>query len=378
MKILHICLANFYIEGMGYQENILPAYHVESGYDVSILTSAHIFDRKKSGGKDCYVNDFGATVKCLKNKYERTGRRFRIYSGLYEEICSLSPDIIFVHGGQFVSLKDVIKYCKKNREVKLYIDQHADYYNSPVNSIRSKLFAKCVIGHYMRKAEKYTRKFWGVTPWRCQFLNEIYGISKEKIALLNMGGDDRKIDFEKKDIIRESLRKELGFTASDFVAVTGGKIDKAKNIHLLMRAVKDINNDNIKLVVFGKQAEGMKDEISFLAEDSHIKYIEWLPADKVYDYFLMADLAVFPGTHSVLWEQACACGLPALFKDWVGMRHVNVNGNCEFLYNDSADEIATKISEIYSDKEYYNRMKSAAEECKKEFFYSEIAKKSIS
>ena len=38
-----------------------------------------------------------------------------------------------------------------------------------------------------------------------------------------------------------------------------------------------------------------------------------------------------------LWEQACACGLPGLFKDWHGMHHVNVNGSAEFLKEDSAD-----------------------------------------
>ena len=377
MRILHICLANFYIEGMGYQENILPAYHTEAGYDVCIITSEHIFDIKRCNGKDYYVNDFGATVKCLKNKNKNLGVRFRIYSGLYKELCEYDPDIIFVHGGQFLSLKDVIKYCKKHKNVRLYIDQHADYYNSPIKSLKSKIFAKYVIGHYMRKAEKYAQKFWGVTPWRCQFLNEVYGISKNKIALLNMGGDDRKINFQNKDMIRDRLRTELGLGENDFVVIAGGKIDEAKNIHLLMRAVKEINHDNIKLVVFGKVFKDMRDEVYSLAEDSHIIYIEWVPADMVYDYFLMADLAVFPGTHSVLWEQACSCALPGVFKDWVGMRHINVNGNCEFLYEDSVEEIKSKISKIYSDKWYYDKMKNAAENCKKEFFYSKISLKAI-
>jgi hypothetical protein len=102
-----------------------------------------------------------------------------------------------------------------------------------------------------------------------------------------------------------------------------------------------------------------------------------IPADKAYDYFLISDLGFFPGTHSVLWEQACACGLPCVFKDWEGMHHVDMGGNCEFLLEDSADVIRNIIFNIYSDKGKIQKMKFAAESCKKEFFYSEIAKRAL-
>ena len=45
MKIVHICLAAVYIEGFGYQENILPQCHRAMGYDVTVLTSDHVFDK---------------------------------------------------------------------------------------------------------------------------------------------------------------------------------------------------------------------------------------------------------------------------------------------------------------------------------------------
>ena len=37
-KIVHVMIANFYKNGFGYQENILPAKHKELGYDVEIIT----------------------------------------------------------------------------------------------------------------------------------------------------------------------------------------------------------------------------------------------------------------------------------------------------------------------------------------------------
>ena len=145
-----------------------------------------------------------------------------------------------------------------------------------------------------------------------------------------------------------------------------------------MQAVAELNNDNIKLIVFGQPKDDMKEIVEKYSKDKNIFCIGWIESDKAYDYFLASDLAVFPGTHSVLWEQACACGIPGLFKDWEGMRHVDLGGNAEFLYEDSVDEIKEKISEIYNDKEKYARMKKVAEEKGiKTFSYREISKRAI-
>lgn len=380
MRIVHICLASFYVEGLGYQENILPQRHAELGNEVTVLTSDYVFNSKQEEGKreqSDYVNDFGIHVKVLPRS-TRYGyySRFRDFDGVYDAIESIDPDIIFVHGGQFVALKDVIKYCKKHRDVKLFIDQHGDYYNMKIDTAKAMFVHLYIYGHWMRKAVPFTQKFWGVTPWRCQYLREVYKIPENKIGLLVMGGDDDKIRFEDMPRLRKDIREELSLTDKDFVVVTGGKIDSTKNIHLLMQAVSELEG-KAKLIVFGQPNNEMENIINELSKDGNIRFLGWIPSDKVYDYFLASDLAVFPGTHSVLWEQACACGIPCVFKDWEGMHHIDVGGNCEFLHKDSTEEIKEVLSEIIGDKEKYYGMKQAAEKSKKDFFYSEIAKCAI-
>jgi len=143
MRILHICLANYYLEGLGYQENILPMYHKKFGNEVVIFTAEHVFDSKDFECKnDVYVNNFGVSVKSIKSgrKYGYFSK-YREYDNLYYEIEAIKPDIIFVHGGQFISLIDVIRYAKKHKDVKMYIDQHGDYYNTPVNTFRRRIAA---------------------------------------------------------------------------------------------------------------------------------------------------------------------------------------------------------------------------------------------
>lgn len=380
MKILHICLACFYFEGMGYHENLLPQNHVRLGYEVFVLTSDFNCANKNNTinklGEE-YINSDGIHVKFIK-KSKRYGyySRYNDFEGVYDEIKNINPEIIFVHGGQFIAIKDVIKYIKNHPKTKLYIDQHGDYYNMKVDSIKTKLIQHWVYGHWIRKAIPFTSKFWGVTPWRCQYLNEVYGVPKQKIDLLVMGGDDDKIRFDDMPRLRKDIREELSLSDKDFVIVTGGRIDRTKNIHLLMQAVSELEG-KAKLIVFGQPNDDMQDETNRLSKNDNIRYLGWIPSDKAYDYFLASDLAVFPGTHSVLWEQACACGIPCVFKDWEGMHHVDTGGNCEFLHKDSKEEIKAVISSIFDDKEKYSEMKQAAEKSKKDFFYSEIAKKAI-
>lgn len=379
MKIVHICLACFYVDKMAYQENLLPKYHSER-HETCIITSGYSFDANGNTiekQEEMYRNEYGILVKVLKKSkscgaYSRYGR----YDYLYETLIEMQPDIIFCHGGQFVSLKEVIRYCKKHNDVKLFIDQHGDYYNTPVNTLRRRLGQRWIYGWWMRRAVPYVHRFWGVTPWRCEYLNDVYGIPKEKIGFLPMGGDDEKIHFQQREQIRQLIRQENDISPNDILLITGGKIDKAKRIDILMGLVAKMNLSNVKLLVFGQANECMQSQIEKLAKDSHIRYIGWIPSDKVYDYYLAADLAVFPGTHSVLWEQACACGLPGIFRDWPGMHHVNIDGSAVFFQ--SEDELEECLKEICTNKERLSQMSLTAQtKSVRAFSYQKIAKQAI-
>ncbi len=380
MKIVHICLACFYVDGMAYQENIIPKYNSKH-HEVMIITSDFSFDasgKRIKKEKSEYKNEYGIPVKVLPRS-RRYGpySRYNDYDNLYETLCQFQPDLIFCHGGQFVALKDVIRYCKKYSSVKLFIDQHGDYYNTPVNTKRQRWGQYWIYGYWMRKAVPYTERFWGVTPWRCEYLNDVYGIPKDKIGFLPMGGDDEKIHFYCQGEIREKIRTEYKIEDSDILLVTGGKIDKNKNIDLVMQAVAELDRDNLKLLVFGQPSENMKDRINELALDPHIRYIGWISSDSVYDYFLASDFAVFLGTHSVLWEQACACGIPGIFKEWEGMRHVDTGGNAIFIKECTLEAIKKELLNVIENKESYEKMKAVAIENKEMFSYKAIANKAI-
>lgn len=388
IRIAHIEITCLYIEGMGYQENILPHIHQQMGYEVSIITTRSCDSEQYKGLVGdrfvrTYYNTDGVKVIILpdnpvKNKYRKIfSRRSK---GLYDKLKELSPDIIFIHGVQTFDTLDVLRYKKENPEVRLFADQHGDYYNMPVDTWKRRLYQRFVMGYIARKTARRVERFWGVTPWRVDYLLNVYKIPQNKVGLLVMGGDDNLIDFSRKEEYRIRLCDELKFETTDFIIVTGGKLDRTKKIHLLAEAVKRLPSF-CKLVIFGRPNEEMDSYFSQLS--GKIQCVGWISSNEAYRYFLAADLGVFPGTHSVLWEQAVACGLPCIFKHWTGMEHVDVGGNAilldepvdEAAYADSLEQVIARLMERNDDYEKMCRV--AREKGVKEFSYNEIARRAI-
>jgi len=384
MKVLHCCLAAFYIDDYGYQENILPKMHKLQGHDVRIIASTETYiDNNQLGYVEprSYLNEDSIPVTRIPYAQwlpHNIVKKLRIYEGFLSLIEDFEPDVIFLHDVQFISILDVIKYAENNPKVKIYVDGHTDYINSARNWISKNILHKLIYKWCAQKIEPYASKFWGVTPLRVDFFVDVYGINKNKVDLLVMGVDDSVVDMSKKELIRTSVRQELHISQDDFVIVTGGKIDKRKNIHILMKAIQDLNLINVKLLIFGTPTSEMKDEFEELSKAPNIISIGWISPKQVYDYLFASDLAFFPGTHSVLWEQAVGVGLPCVFKKWEGMQHVDVGGNCIFIDKGHIEEIKDTLKKLIKNKELLNDMKRIAlEKGIAEFSYSQIAKKAI-
>lgn len=386
-NIVHINLTGGIIEGGGYQENLLSRNHKLMGLDVAIITNYNDWAKTPVYHEKRYINSDGVEVILLPKKPKRfKNKRLNVlsnlitknYIGLYNCLEELNPAIIFVHGCQSYDNLEVVRYKCHHPEVKIFVDNHADYYNTPVNTFRQKLIHRIIYCYVAKRLYSVCETFWGVTPWRVEYLRDVFDLPEEKTKLLVMGGDDSRIDYAHKDKIRAEFRLKHNIADNEYVIVTGGKIDPTKNIHLLIEALGD--NEKIRLVVFGKPSNDFESEIdNLMRKYPRVINVGWIESSDVYKYFLAADLAFFPGTHSVLWEQAAACGIPLVVKKWAGMQHVNVGGNCRFLEDVTVESIKSLVAEIFSDDATaFKEMKKIAEgKAREEFLYSNIAKRAI-
>ena len=380
MKILHLCLGNFFIDGYSYQENMLPKYHVKQGHEVMMVASLFTFDKT---GKGTYMQnpsnyqdkDGYAVVRLAYKKPTKRNRFFRHYEGLEDVIETFRPDVIFSHNVSYGDTTIVARYAKLHTYVKVFADNHADYVNSAKNWLSKHILHPVIWRHYAKKLEPFLTKCYGVTPMRCRFLKDMYHITPELIEYLPLGVDDDLIPDNRKEV-RRQVRQGLHVNEDDFLVFTGGKIDRLKNTHLLIDALRQLNNRNLHLVICGvltPQMEYLQEQIE---ANANIHYLGWCDAERVMNCMVASDLACFPGTHSTLWEQSVGVGLPAIFKCWPEMEHVNVNGNCLFVENDSVQELSDTIT-YFMNPENYAIKKALAQEAAKRFLYSEIAKKAI-
>jgi hypothetical protein len=380
MKIVHIAPLAPYNEGWGYQENLLPKYQKKLGHDVTLVITNR--ENSSDGIKEIapcdYVREDGVRVIRLKIKkyFSRFLTNFNSKLEVYELLKDLAPDFVFFHGLMSSSIYDVVKYKKLvNKNCVIVCDSHLDDNNYPYKSGYKRTILKILNRIRYKKVDKYVSKVYGVTPLRIDFVKEFFSVPKEKADLLIMGADDDRINFDSYETIRSKIREENGIF-DEFLVVTGGKLDKAKNVLQLMKACIQIKG--VKLLILGSVSEDIKDEFNTLiSNNDNLIYVGWVQSDRVYDYYFAGDLIVFPGGHSVLWEQACASKTPCVFNAIKGVQHLNSGGNCAFV--DGADVNALKgIIESLVFTENYFKMKGVAESSATDkYLYSNIAKKSL-
>lgn len=382
MKIVHLCLGCFFPDNYSYQENMLPKFHKQLGYEVEVIASLVTFDKDGKGTflekGSVYQNEYDIKVTRLDYKKPvKVYRKLKRYVGTYEVLKKANPDILFIHGCQFMDMDIVVKYVKERSSIKVYVDNHADFSNSGTNWLSKNFLHKILWRHTAHNIEPYTTKFYGVLPARVDWLVNMYKLPKEKCELLVMGADDDKVKEASNPEIRNSIREKYRIAADDFVIMTGGKIDPWKTqTLLLMEAVAKINNPKVKLVVFGSVTPDLKEQVAARCVENKVLYIGWVQSSESYKYFASADLAVFPGRHSVFWEQVAGMGIPMVCKYWDGTTHVDEGGNVKFLRNDSVDEIYDILMNILNG-EYMHMREIANGVAKKKFSYKEIAVRAI-
>lgn len=379
-KVVHVVIFEYYHEGYSYQENLLSQKHKELGYDVYIIAAEDdgthgVRSQILKPGK--YINEYGIKVYVLPTK--KINPHLMRFSdkcvGLYDALEEIQPDIVFVHNFRAWDVRHVARYIKMHPHTGLYVDSHADYFNAPTDSFKGKIDA-LEISLYGRVLSSKAIKFWGTLPWRVKYLQEAFRIPAEKTDLLIMGADENKIHGLDGANVRSKIRHEFKIPEDAFLVVSGGRLDKRKNQIALCEAISRLSDRNIYLLLFGSPSEDMANLFKNFEGYDNIKQIGWQPSDRAYEFFLSSDLACFPGTHSVLWEQAVACGCPLLVKYWEGITHINFNGNAVLLDNPNAENLYEKIIAI-SESSAYKELKEKSIEAAPHFYLKEIALQSI-
>ena len=159
-----------------------------------------------------------------------------------------------------------------------------------------------------------------------------------------------------------------------------------KRTHLAVEAIKKLNIQNVHLLVFGTADKNHEEYQKKMHEDSkgyNIHFTGWVDAKKTYELMAISDIALFPSSQSVLWQQSIGMHLPVIAGDSGGqdMSYLNRNNNLIKVETENlnASFFADILQNLFNDSKLFDNMKKGAEKTAKEYLdYKVIAKNTLS
>lgn len=359
MRILHIMLSSFYIEGYNYQENALPRQNALDGHDVRIIASTVSFIDNSTLGhiqSSSYRNKDGIDVTRMDyiNLICKTVTdKIRAVSGLYKMISEFMPDVILFHGAQSVTLLDVVKYKKKHPNVKLYIDNHSDDENSAHGFLSNKLQHDMFYRLVNQRALPFVDKYFYISLQCKDFLIKHYRIPERKMEFYPLGGFI--VEKQTMEENRRELQIEYSLNDNNIVFMHTGKIDKTKRSIEIVRGFSAVKDPNIRLFIVGQVKDDVSTELNeMIAADNRIMFVGWKNSDELTKYLCLCDVYIQLGGQSATMQSAMCCGCAVLLYPHRSHKpYVRGNG----FYIKDADSLQEKIELIVSKPDDVEKMK---------------------
>ena len=353
MKILHV--THHYIDGWGYQDNLLPLYQCRSGNNVVVVADnnhlseagSEIKNKILSKGHEYWLEG----VKIIRiNCYLNTKDTSFICSGLLRILRKEKPDLIFHHGVNSSTLLISYLYKLRNSNVVLFVDNHADTINQSKNKVWVYLYYKIFLRVICSMITPKIDRYFGVSFARCKYLHKMFGIPKEKISFLPLGGDTDLVESLPND--REVFKKQYNIPESAFIIISGGKMDSSKGTIGLIDAFLNFNkiHPDSYLILFGR----MSNEIKSLVQHCNIVSIGWCDREQTLSLLKMANVAVWPLLHTTLIEDAIACGTPLIVKISGNTQHLIEEGNGIYMSYGDKVELIKSLNDIFEKYSIYN------------------------
>jgi 1,2-diacylglycerol 3-alpha-glucosyltransferase len=320
MKIVHLCLSCFYIDGFAYQENQLVAQNVSDGNEVLVITSTETYG---SNGQLEYISPkdyMGADgARVIRLPYQKwlphvLMRKLRMHNYVYKLLHEFNPDVILFHGCCGWELLTVRKYVINHPDVKFYIDSHEDQNNSAKNFWSKEILHKIYYKKILNKVLKYTDSILYISIESKLFLQEIYNIKNEKLEFFPLGGNVFSVD--KYNELRVTYRSRHCISDENILFVQTGKMDVVKKLVEALRAFTATANPHWRFIIAGVVQSDIKLVVEeLIANDSRIQYLGWLSSHDLASLLCAADVYVQPGTQSATMQMSLCCRCVVVIDD---------------------------------------------------------------
>jgi glycosyltransferase involved in cell wall biosynthesis len=332
MKI--VLVSQFFSEGMGYTENILPKYLSKLGHEVIVIAS----DFQVYGNSPSYAESYSSFLGDSKRSIGESKEdgfvlhRLESYSiagyvvlkKLSALIKKLKPDIVqFIQIAGINNFSTLLSPLKLNFSVFTECHQHISISKNITGRFSPSEYIENFWYRISRTIPSFlshcrVEKCFAISP-DCEIMaNKLYGVPVKKIVPLSLGTDTQlfhscKSKLEKRQ--RNKLRFELGISSDQILVVYTGRFSKNKNPLILGKAIESLykKDKNFTALFIGSGEQ----EIAIKACKG-CQVINFQPLQKLAEFYRAADIALWPREESMSMLDASASGLPLIVSNKMG------------------------------------------------------------
>ena len=264
-------------------------------------------------------------------------------------------DIIHIHSPMMLG-KIGIQYAKEH-DIPVIGTMHSQYRQDFYRATHSKRIANQLTKEIIKVYEECD-ECWTVNQEVARIFHEEYGYKKLPIVKNNATEMKPVKDIQKS---RERIN-ELHHLTDEKVFLFVGRINKLKNIFLIIDALKILKEENYKMMFIGTGQDELllKEKIrEYGLKDKVLMIGKITDRDLLADYYARADLFLFPSLYdanSIVQIEAASQKTPVLFLEEAATA-CNIKDNHNgYLSKNSAKEYAKRIKEIIEDEETYQKV----------------------
>ena len=212
-----------------------------------------------------------------------------------------------------------------------------------------------------------------ISDYQKKHLEKI-GINKKSIHVLRSGYDPNDFLLEQKNI---DIRKILKIKNNEFIIMYTGSLESWKSVDFIINSAKYVKKNILYVFVGGtkKQIENLKK-----STNEKIKFLEYIPHNKISQYLEQADLLVHytnPNAPQSLMSfspikifEYMASGKPILAPNLPWINEIIQNNQNGLLYDPfSSEDLAQKIDFIFGNPNLINKLGTRAKIDSKKYSY---------
>jgi len=383
LKIVHV--EDRFHPDMGYQLNFTAKYYNKDKFEMHIITSESLklwshdknLTKKVIEQKDKdFLKKHGVQIHRLPVIFEKTHRYNLLMKNVLKKIYEISPDILFVHAVESYTSFLLLKKNKLYNDFLVCTDTHtlkSQFRNSPTEKFYFSIFNLLVLS----KLKRYNSPFFYTMTENKNIIEQQYGIDPKNIFSYSLGADD-EIFFPDKQSGKK-LRKKLDIDENKKIVLYTGKFNFPKNPHLLIEAMKTIENDlpeTVLILVGGKNKEYFDKYFTKKPEIKNTKIIilDAVKVTELNSFYNMADIVVFPTENTLSNMDSQLAGTPVIMQDDFTNREKLKYGGIMFKEGDIND-MGEKILNLLNDDTLREKLgQSGHNYIVKNFSYRNIVK----